>query len=138
VAADLRMDGVAKHKRQVRQALSQRGLGAWMNDTKWRELLAVIDTLPFPPPYQRKDVLRSEPEPSTFDADVWYIGDWVEGIHPLYSIEWLRIRPRYMEPAGQLLPPTLVDCEAALEQALQSLGQPYEKADGSIWIYGYR
>jgi hypothetical protein len=31
-----------------------------------------------------------------------------------------------------------VDCGAALEQALQSLGMPYEKADGSIWIYGYR
>lgn len=132
------MDDVAKHKRQVRQALAQRGLGAWMNDTKWRELLAVIDTLPFPPPYQRKDVLHAEPEPSTFDADVWYQGDWVEGIHPLYSIEWLRIRPRYLEPVGQWLPPRVVDCGAALEQALQSLGQPYEKADGSIWIYGYR
>ncbi len=128
----------AKHKRQVREALAQRGLGAWMSNTKWRELLGAINALPFPPPYQRKDVLHAEPEPSTFDADVWYLGDWVEGIHPLFSIEWLRIRPRYLAHVGQLLPLTVVDCEAALEQALQTLGQPYEKADGSIWIYGYR
>jgi hypothetical protein len=91
-----------------------------------------------PPPYQRKDVLHSEPEPSTFDSDVWYLGDWVEGIYPLFSIEWIRIRPRYLKHVAQLLPEAVVDCEAEFEQALQSLGQPYEKSDDSIWIYGYR
>ena len=127
-----------KHKHKVRAELSKRGLVSLMNDTKWRELFAAIDTLPFPPPYQRKDVLHAEPEPTTFDADVWYHGDWVEGIHPLYSIEWIRIRPRYLKHVGRLLPEIVVDCEAELERALHALGQAYEKANDSIWIYGYR
>ncbi|MBD9402292.1 hypothetical protein IB213_10720 [Comamonas sp. CMM02] len=109
-----------------------------MNDTKWRKLIAEIARLPFPPPYQRKDVLQLVPEPETFDSDVSYLGDWTEGIHPLFSIEWIRIRPRYVRHAAQLLPKVVIDCQTDLEFALQSLRQPYEKSNGSIWIYGYR
>lgn len=127
-----------KHKDQVRAAAAKRGLVSCMNDTKWRELLAEIGKLPFPPPYQRKDVLHDDPEPARFDADVSYHGDWEEGIFPLFSIEWIRIRPRYLVHVGRRLPERLVDCEAELERALQALGQAYGKADGSIRVYGYR
>ena len=127
-----------KHKAEVRAELTRRGLGSFMNDTKWQELVAEIKKLPFPPPYQRKDVLFAKPEPSRFDADVWYHGDWTEGILPFFSIEWIRIRPRYLKHVARLLPRAVVSCEAELEQALQSIGQSYEKADDSIWIYGYR
>ncbi len=109
-----------------------------MNDTKWRKLIDEIARLPFPPPYQRKDVLQWEPVPKSFDSDVGYLGDWSEGIHPLFSIEWIRIRPRYLQHVARLLPKAVVDCEADLEFVLQSLEQPYEKSHGSIWIYGYR
>jgi len=109
-----------------------------MNDTKWRELLEAIDKLAFSPPYQRKDVLYSEPEPTRFDSNVSYLGDWTEGIHPFFSVEWVRIRPRCLQHVAQLLPEVIVDCELELEHALQALGQAYEKADDSIWIYGYR
>lgn len=115
-----------EHKNEVKLALAKKGLGSYMNDTKWRELLAEIDKLPFPPPYQRKDILRSEPEPTHFDSDVWYLGDWEEGIYPFFSIEWIRIRPRYLKHVAQF------------ERALQSIGQVYEKDHDSIWIYGYR
>lgn len=128
----------AHHKHKVKAELTKRGLGSFMNDTKWQELLVEIHKLPFSPPYQRKDVLHLEPEPSSFDSEVSYLGDWKEGIHPLFSIEWVRIRPRYLQHVSQLLPQVVVDCEAELEQALQSLGQPYQKDEGSIWIYGYR
>ncbi|WP_256080405.1 DUF6678 family protein [Massilia sp. YIM B04103] len=127
-----------KHKLQVKAELSKRGLGSVMNDTKWRELLAGIDDLPFPPPYQRKDVLSSEASPESFDEDVWYQGDWNEGIFPLFSIEWIRIRPRYLRHEGRLLPKSVIDCGVQLEQLLQSLKQPYEKFDDSFWIYGYK
>ncbi|WP_370551210.1 DUF6678 family protein [Comamonas sp. CMM02] len=127
-----------KHRLDVREALTNRGLGSYMNDTKWRKLIAEIARLPFPPPYQRKDVLQLVPEPETFDSDVSYLGDWTEGIHPLFSIEWIRIRPRYVRHAAQLLPKVVIDCQTDLEFALQSLRQPYEKSNGSIWIYGYR
>ncbi|WP_191724472.1 DUF6678 family protein [Comamonas avium] len=127
-----------KHRLDVREALTNRGLGSYMNDTKWRKLIAEIARLPFPPPYQRKDVLQLVPEPETFDSDVSYLGDWTEGIHPLFSIEWIRIRPRYVRHAAQLLPKVVIDCQTDLEFALQSLRQPYEKSNGSILIYGYR
>jgi hypothetical protein len=127
-----------RHKRDVQAELARRGIGSLMNDTKWKEILVEINKLPFPPPYQRKDVLHSLPEPSDFDYDVSYLGDWEEGILPFFSVEWIRVRPRYLRHVAQLLPKTVVDCEAEFEKALQSLGQPYEKFDGSIWIYGYR
>ena len=127
-----------KHKHEVKDALAKRGLGSYMNDTKWRELLAEIGKLSFPPPYQRKDVLHSEPEPCTFDADLSCLGDYHEGIFPLFSIEWIRIRPRYLKHVAQSLPKTMIDCDAELEAALQFIGQPYVKADDSIWIYGYK
>ncbi|GGC77299.1 hypothetical protein GCM10011396_25570 [Undibacterium terreum] len=126
------------HKQQVKAELARRGLGSYMNTTKWREFLIEINKLPFPPPYQRKDVLHPEPEPNNFDADVWYLGDWEEGIHPFFSIEWIRIRPRYLKHVGQLLPKVSVDCGTELERALQIIKQPYEKFEDSIWVYGYR
>ena len=86
-----------KHKFEVKTELARRGLGSYMNDTKWRALLTEIGKLPFPPPYQRKDVLHFEPEPCTFDSDVLCQGDYLEGIFPLFSVEWIRIRPRYLK-----------------------------------------
>ncbi|MEY4748110.1 MAG: hypothetical protein RIQ60_324 [Pseudomonadota bacterium] len=65
-----------KHKLKVKAELTKRKLGSLMNDTKWRELLVAINQLPFPPPYQRKDILHPEAEPSTFNEDVSYLGDW--------------------------------------------------------------
>jgi hypothetical protein len=128
----------AKHKLEVRNELARRGLGSHMNDTKWRELLTEIGKLPFPPPYQRKDVLHAEPEPCSFDCDVWYLGDYEEGLFPLFSIEWIRIRPRYLKHVAQLLPKAVVSCEAELVATLQALGQAYQKTDDSIWVYGYK
>lgn len=127
-----------KHKLKVKAELVKRRLGSFMNDTKWRELLAEINKLPFPPPYQRKDVLHPEAEPANFDSDVPYFGDWVEGIYPFFSIEWIRVRPRYLKQVGKLLPMTMIDCEAEFVAALQSIGQVYIKTEDSIWIYGYR
>ena len=127
-----------KHKHAVRAEAAKRGLAACMNDTKWRELLAEIAKLPFPPPYQRKDLLQAEPEPAAFEADVAYHGDWDEGLLPLFSVEWIRIRPRHLRHVARRLPETPVDCEAELVRALQALGQAYEQADDAIWIYGYR
>jgi hypothetical protein len=129
---------IEKYRLKVKAALSARGLGSYMNDTKWRELFAEIDNLPFPPPYQRKDILSDDPDPKIFDEDVRYHGDWSEEIYPFFTIEWLRIRPRYLKHVGRLVPYEIIDCQAELEQLLKRLGQAYEKFNDSIWIYGYR
>ena len=109
-----------------------------MNDTQWTTLIQVIEGLEFPPPYQRKDILKSDPEPSSFESDVSYFGDWHEGMRPFFSIEWIRIRPRYLKHRGMLLSPSVLDCQRTLEASLQAIGQAYELSADSIWIFGYR
>lgn len=72
-----------RYKEKVMNAVSKRQLASRMNNTKWRELqTAVLNTLPFPPPFQAKYVLVESPSPSEFEDDVWYLGDWVEGLMP--------------------------------------------------------
>lgn len=99
-----------KDKKKVMRVIYERQLYSVMNNTKWKELQSeVLEVLPFPPPYQIKDVLSKEAFPKEFEEDVWYWGDWKEGLYPFYAIEWIRIRPRYLKEVGQLLPQTRVD-----------------------------
>lgn len=123
----------------MRAAVQERGLTSCMNDTKWSELqAAVYRELPFPPPYQRKDVLATAPQPETFGDDVYYLGDWKEGLWPFYSIEWIRIAPRYLVTRARLLPPETRDCTQELKAVLQSDNIPYVEQDRCIWVVGYR
>ena len=134
------LNALEKHRSKVNYEISRRGLGSHMNDTKWSELVAAIDTMPFDPPYQRKDILDSEPQPVNFDKDVTYTGDYhdPQSIYPFYSIEWIRIRPRTLNYVAALLPYKLQDCETQLLKSLDKIGQHYELRDESIWIYGYK
>src|ERR1043166_3957368 len=98
------MIDIEKHKAKVREEVARRGLTSFMNDTKWRELQrAALEELPFAPPYQRKDVLLTSAEPGTFDTDVSHLGDWRDGILPFHSVEWIRVRPRYLKHRGLLI-----------------------------------
>lgn len=126
------------HRERVQAEAHRRGLIPAMTEADWRSVMAAVSALPFPPPYQRKDILMLAPQPAVFDADVAYHGDWVEGIHPLYAIEWIRIRPRFLKHVAQRLPPVLVDIQPELERALKAVGQPYNQAADSIWLVGYR
>jgi len=132
------MSDIEKHKERVGIEVAKRGLVSFMNDTKWLELQrAAVDELPFAPPFQRKDVLQPVLEPARFDTDVWWHGDWREGILPFYSIEWLRIRPRYLKHRGALIAPTIVDCEDVLKSVLERQYIPFVERDYSIIIFGY-
>jgi len=132
------MDHIEKHRNNVLKAVSARGLTSLMNQTKWEKLIvSMTEALPFPPAYQRKDVLSDRPEPGSFEEDVWYHGDWKDAIHPCVSIEWLRIRPRYVKPRGALVPPGVVDEEEAFVEILHRHRIPYRHGGDSFWIYGY-
>lgn len=81
---------------KVLDVVSEKQLCSIMNNTKWEKLQSgVLNTLPFPPPFQVKYVLEDTPIPATFENDMWYWGDW-EGLFPFYSVEWIRVRPRYL------------------------------------------
>lgn len=126
-------------RHRILREVAARGLTSYMNRTKWLELQAAVRSeLPFRPPYQRKDLFHDKPEPATFEEDVWYVGDWSEGILPFETIEWIRIRPRYvarLTPASAL---TVHDCAAQLRELLRHHSIAHEERGDSVWIHGYR
>lgn len=108
-----------------------------LTTSDWERLRTLMhQALPFPPPFQRKDIGSSEPEPPTFDEDVWYHGDCGEGLDPLGTIEWIRIRPRYLRVKGQLVPPEVIDCEAELTALLARERFDFVTEPGCIMLYG--
>ena len=126
------------HSQKIMGSAIDRGYVSVMNDTKWHELChAITSELPFAPAYQRKDITATEPDPQSFEKDVHYFGDWTEGIRPFYSIEWIRIRPRYLKHRGQLIEPEIIDEEPQLLSLLQRLKTPFQKHGDSIFIFGF-
>lgn len=127
-----------KFREEVQEEIKRRGLTSYMNNTKWMELQAAIENeLPFSPPYVRKDLAGPEPR-HEFREDVGSWGDWsVETLYPLYTIEWLKIRPRYLKHRGQLISPEVVSCEADLLAILKRYQIPFVSRDGFFMIYGY-
>lgn len=125
-------------RRKVQTVVNEKQLTSIMNNTKW-ELLqrAVIETLPFPPSYQIKYVLEDNPEPENFEEDVWYWGDWEEGLQPFYSVEWIRVCPRYSKNRGMLIEPEIFDITEEFIEILQKLRIPFVTDGNSIYIYGY-
>ncbi|MNI41854.1 hypothetical protein D3C73_961180 [compost metagenome] len=127
-----------RHKDRVLKAVSERQLASIMNKTKWKELqTAVLNTLPCPPPFQAKYVLVESPSPNEFEEDVWYVGDWVEGLMPFYDVEWIRVRPRRIINIGRLIPPEIIDITDEFIGILKEYSIPYYCSNESIYIYGY-
>lgn len=127
-----------QNKARVMKTVAERNLVSVMNDTKWRELQgAVINTLLFPPPYQAKYLLEDRLYPEEFETDVSYWGDWIEGIVPFYSVEWIRIRPRYLKHRGRLVSPEVIDITDDLVKLLKELSIPYRLENDTYIIYGY-
>lgn len=127
-----------QNKARVMKTLAERNLVSVMNDTKWRELQdAVINTLLFPPPYQAKYLLEGRLYPEEFETDVSYWGDWIEGIVPFYSVEWIRVRPRYLKHRGRLVSPEVIDITDEFVKLLKELSIPYRLENDTYIIYGY-
>lgn len=125
-------------KAKVIQVVSERQLASIMNNTKWEELqTAVLNTLPFPPPYQAKYVLEDVPYPNEFEDDVWYMGDWIEGLMPFFHIEWIRVRARRVVKKGMLIQPEVTDITEEFIRILKDYSIPYYRDNQSIYIYGY-
>lgn len=126
------------YKKKVHRCVIERQLSSVMNDTKWSNLQsAVLSNLPFPPPFQAKYILGDSPYPEEFDKDVWYFGDWIEGIEPFYSVEWIRVRPRYQRHQGNLIPPEVIDITNEFIDILIQNKVPFINMNDSIYIYGY-
>lgn len=127
-----------KSKKRLFETIAERNLTSIMNNTKWLELQdAVVNKLLFPPPYQAKYLLDDSLYPEEFERDVWNWGDWKEGIMPFYSVEWIRVRPRYLEHRGMLVAPKLIDITDDFVNILKELSIPYRQDNDTYFIYGY-
>lgn len=100
---------IKKLKKKVMYLIEQRKMSSIMNNTKWRELQKAVRKLRFPPPYQLKFITDNN-DPKPFDKDVWYLGNWNdEVLYPLFNIEWIKVRPRYIKNIGCLIDGEIVD-----------------------------
>lgn len=131
-----------KQKKKVLNIVQNRNLFGVMNNTKWKELQnAMRQEMSFPPPYVLKYVTETESECQEFEEDVTWIGDWSDEAMcwgDYYLIEWVKIRPRYLEYQGKLIPKKMIDETEQLKFILQNYSIPYEENDGVFIVYGYK
>lgn len=133
-------------KKKAFEIVKQKNLCSYMNGTKWNELRnAMLNDMPFPPPYIVKYLFEDEcPEEKNFQQDVFYLGDWYEGLtydnyfHGEFAIEWIKVRPRYLKHRGRFVEPEVIDASEKFEEILKQYSIPFEKENGVYCIYGYR
>jgi len=121
--------------KQIQIIIKQRKLSPIMNETKWQQLIEAVDSLVFPPPYIRKDLFSKSPKLSDFSQDVYSVGDWHEGVYPLLTVEWIKVRPRFLRTIGTV--PKLVDGGQSFESILRKCQIPFIQYDNAYIIYGY-
>jgi hypothetical protein len=129
----------AKIRARLREILETRGLASHMNDTKWRELCAEIDKLPFPPAFQCKNLFEDEPYPASIPLATTYWGDWGKTYEAELGIwvEWIKVAPQYKRHIGMLVSPAIEDCSNELRELLIRVRVPYVEEDGFFTIYGH-
>ena len=132
-------------RQTVMETVQKRGLTSCMNNTKWQEFQnAMIDEMPFPPPYIYKTLFENaEGEYFDFSDDESGTGiyDTEEFAWNEYlTIEWVKVRPRYYTSGGGILCSKRVYHEADKEfvDILKKYSIPYETENGVYTIYGYR
>jgi hypothetical protein len=129
---------IKKLKKKVISLVEQKNMASNMNNTKWKELRQSVRILPFPPPYEVKFITDTV-EPESFDKDVWYIGNWDdELLFPLFNIEWIKVRPRYIKDRGRLIDGEVIDETDMFIDILKRYSIPYEEENGTFIIYGYK
>lgn len=122
-----------------------------MNKTKWKELLIIINTLPFPPAFIVKYLNTENIDEDYLDSlnteKVDYYGDWsleteptsLPHIDEFNSIEYIKIKPSFSKKIGKYVKDETLDISEELRAKL--LGKNiYFETDNfkNIIIYGYR
>lgn len=129
-------------KRKAENIIRERNLCSYMNDTKWNELRnAMLNEMPFPPPFTAKYLFENDDEGMNFQEDVYCLGDWEDYdgyLDNWFAVEWIKIRPRYLKRRGVLIEPKIIDGEDTFIRILEKYNIPYNESNGTFCIYGYR
>ncbi|MFD2907633.1 DUF6678 family protein [Flavobacterium ardleyense] len=132
------------YKEDVRKIVEKKGLGSYMNDTKWLRLQKLVANLPFSPSYYEK-LIRDDN--FNFSKIVKIknstcFGNWspfyMEGMSLFFSIEYIIVIPVYIEYVGRLVKGKVIDITAELEKLLLDNNIPFEFNNGNFVIYGYK
>lgn len=108
------------------------GLSPIMNETKWRETMEALQSIPgYYVRFRVKDVQGSEP------TDFWESSFPYHVPHPFKVIEWLEINPVIERHQGSLIAPEKIDFTAGVVGALQAKSIPFYQEAGVIRIQGY-
>lgn len=91
----------------------------------------------FPPPFIRKDLFSQNPKLSDFANDVYYVGNWIDGINPFMTVERIKVRPRFLRSTGQPITTKLIDCTKAFEELLINHRIPFIHYNKAYVIYSY-
>lgn len=103
---------------KCRHKAEARGLGSFMNDTKWRELCYAFSSFAPTPAWRTYDLLTEYL--STWDRE------WFYHVGPDYcSIEWLEI-----DPSGH--------DRDTIRAVLREVGAPFEESEQFLRVIGYR
>lgn len=132
----------------VAETVQQRQLTSCMNNTKWNRFrTAMLEEMPFPPPYEIKTLFD---EDDTFiknfaAQDAGYQGCYIDEdfVDLNYKvIEYLIIKTRYYDTAGGRLVPQKIwhDATAPFLELMRKYHipyVPYETTNDTFVIYGY-
>jgi hypothetical protein len=133
-------------KEKAFRYISEYQLVSIMNNTKWIEFReAMMNELPFKPPYIIKSIYEQEDD-SLYYTDIYddvsYTGNYDEECFEYlenFTIEWVKVNPRYYEETGGRLVSKKVfhNCEEELVSVLGKYNIPYEYESGVYVIRGY-
>ncbi|GAB1855804.1 hypothetical protein MHTCC0001_06390 [Flavobacteriaceae bacterium MHTCC 0001] len=134
---------IVKYKERVFNIVKQKGLGSYMNDSKWLQLQKEIIKLDFSPPYLEKLVTDNEFRYANVDTNnVSFFGDWApfyKGGMPLFfDIEYLMIIPRRKEYVGKQVNDKTLDISEKLKEILTKINIPFETNCNNFIVYGYK
>ena len=117
---------------RLKRYIAREQLCSLMNDTKWRETMSLLQSIPnFHVRLRVKGVQEDTPPPAHWDGSFpWHL--------PTYeSIEWLEIDPLVRRRRGMLIDDLVVDFTAQLTQVLRSIPVSFTFENGAIRIWGY-
>lgn len=130
-------------KERVLLIVQEKGLGSYMNDSKWLRLQREISKLEFAPAYLEKLVTDDEFRYANVNTDNnTSFGDWspyyMEGMPLFFNIEYLVIIPTFVKYVGRLVEGKTVDNSENIRELLTENNIPFELDSNNFVVYGYK
>jgi len=121
-----------KDELRFRHYLERKNLASLMNDTKWRELIAAIQSIDgYPPRFRVKCVRDREP-----DADRWDLS-FPFHVPRFREIEWLEFDPLVQTRSGAITSGPGEDFGQRIESRLAHANVPFQRVGNAIRVVGY-